>query len=300
MKPVVVIGANGQLGYDLCELKVGTERDVIALKRADVDLRDHPAVDALLESIRPAVIVNTAAFHKLDACEADVEQAFAVNALAVRNLARAAERLGARLVQLSTDYVFDGNSEVPYPEDAAPNPINAYGASKVSGEFFVRNLCSQHLIVRTSGLYGVAGSSGKGGNFVQTMLRLGRDKGVVSVVTDQVLSPTFTRDLAEMIWRLVDADAQGVVHVTNSGSCSWYEFARSIFELSGVPAEVRPTTTSEMGGGPRRPAYSVLANTRLENLGFGLLRAWRAALRTYLEGPGEASQEILGVKSATN
>jgi dTDP-4-dehydrorhamnose reductase len=300
MRPVVVIGANGQLGSDLCHLEELTKHDVVPLKRSDVDLRDHLGVDALLESIRPAVIVNTAAFHKLEACEADMEQAFAVNCFAVRNLAQVAERLDARLVQLSTDYVFDGSSQTPYSEDAAPNPINTYGTSKIGGEFFVRSLCSQHLIVRTSGLYGVAGSSGKGGNFVQTMLKLGRDQGVVSVVTDQVLSPTFTRDLAEMIWSLIEADAQGVFHVTNSGSCSWYEFARSIFDQSGVQAEVRPTTTSTLEGGPRRPAYSVLANTRLEKLGFGVLRPWRDALRDYLKTAAQDSQETLGVKGATN
>ena len=142
----------------------------------------------------------------------------------------------------------------------------------------MRSLSRRHLVIRTSGLYGVAGSSGKGGNFVQTMLKLGNAQSIVSVVTDQVLSPTFTQDLAGMVWRLIEADAEGLFHVTNSGACSWHEFAQAIFEISGVQAEVKPVTTNEMGTGVRRPAYSVLANDRLDDSGLGRLRSWRDAL----------------------
>ena len=303
--PIVLLGANGQLGTDLSRQFQSETRELVALTRQDVDVRSHEQVALTMERLRPGVIVNTAAFHKVEACEDDVEQAFAVNCIAVRNLARVADRLGSYLVHLSTDYVFDGEGRTPYAEDSPPNPINVYGASKAAGEFFVRNSCRRHLIVRSSGLFGLAGSSGKGGNFIQTMLRLGRERGVVSVVTDQILSPTYTADLADMIWRLVAAESQGVYHVTNRDSCSWYEFARSIFELSGVPSEVQPVTTASMNSTVRRPRYSVLANRRLESTGFGLMRPWSQALDSYLQaagvklGPGRAALQV-GVKGATN
>jgi len=286
MRPVLLIGANGQLDSDLLHEfgLVGTK--IVPMTRADLELRNHGQVAHVLETVRPSVVVNTAAFHKVEACESDPEQAFAVNCLAVRNLALVANRLDTHLVHLSTDYVFDGESSVPYGENAAPNPINVYGASKAAGEFFVRNLCRRHLIVRTSGLYGLAGSSGKGGNFIQTMLRLGRERGSVSVVTDQVLSLTYTADLARMIWRLVDLEAQGLFHVTNSGSCSWFEFARCIFALSGVQSEVVPITTASMAATVRRPSYSVLANRQLEKSGLGPMRPWVEALADYKQTAG--------------
>jgi dTDP-4-dehydrorhamnose reductase len=305
MARVALIGANGQLGTDLRKTFPSGAHELIPLGRIDLDVRDHDRTGQILGAIEPAVIVNTAAFHKLEACESDPDQAFAVNTTAVRNLALVADQMGALLVHLSTDYVFDGQATAPYPEDATPNPINVYGTSKLAGEFFVRSQCRNHLIVRTSGLYGLAGSSGKGGNFVQTMLRLGQQKGVVSVVTDQVLSPTYTSDLAQTIWRLVEAQARGVFHVTSSGSCSWYEFARSIFELSGVPAEVLPVTTASTGSTVKRPPYSVLANRRLDSGAFGSMRPWREALADYLlaaevrVGPRPAPQQV-GVKSAEN
>jgi dTDP-4-dehydrorhamnose reductase len=219
----------------------------------------------------------------VESSEGEVDAAFAVNAVAVRNLAIEADAIGARLVHISTDYVFDGGSRVPYTEEAAPGPLNVYGNSKLAGEFFVRGLCRRHLVVRSSGLYGVAGSSGKGGNFVRTMLRLGAEKGEVSVVTEKVLTPTNTLDLAGMIWRLVDGGAQGVLHVTNGGSCTWNEFARAIFELSGMQVAVHPTDSASVGSKARRPAYSVLDNTRLEREGYGAMRPWREALASHLK-----------------
>jgi dTDP-4-dehydrorhamnose reductase len=208
-------------------------------------------------------------------------------------------------VHFSTDYVFDGESDVPYGEEVAPKPINVYGTSKAAGEFFVQSLCRKHLIVRSSGLYGIAGSSGKGGNFIQTMLRLGHQNGVVSVVTDQVLSPTYTLDLAQKVWRLVEIEANGLFHVTNNGSCSWFEFARSIFALSGVNAEVRPITTASMAATVKRPSYSVLANKQIEKSGIGPMRPWIEALADYLRAsgaevgsrPGSVAEEV---KSAKN
>lgn len=298
--PAVVIGANGQLGTDLCRefSHYGSKGAMVPFTRADFDVRHHDRVADALEALRPSVIVNTAAFHKVEACETDVEQAFDVNCIAVRNLAMVAERVGARLIHLSTDYVFDGESSLPYSETESPNPLNVYGTSKAAGEFFVRNLCSRHLIVRTSGLYGLAGSSGKGGNFVQTMLRLGRERGDVSVVNDQVLSPTFTLDLAQKIWEVAAADAQGVYHVTSSGWCSWYEFARAIFELCEMQVSVHPIDTSSSGSPVRRPRFSALANARLESEGFGPMRSWKEALASYLQAVNQPV--VSGAQSGHN
>ena len=281
MSSILLIGANGQLGSDL-----RTRSGVISVTRAELDITDHRRVATMLRESRPDVIVNTAAFINVETSEVEVEAAFAVNAVAVRNLAIEADTIGAYLVHISTDYVFDGAAKAPYSEDAATGPLNVYGNSKLAGEFFVRALCRRHLIVRSSGLYGVAGSSGKGGNFVRTMLRLGRERGEVTVVTDQVLTPTNTKDLAEMTWRLVDGGAQGVVHVTNSGSCTWNEFARAIFELSGMNVAVHPTDSASVGSKARRPAYSVLSNARLEREGYGVMRPWREALAGHLQALG--------------
>lgn len=289
-KPVLLLGANGQLGSDLSRELRSLGWPLIALTRSDVDLRNHDQVFNLASAAKPELIVNTAAFHKVEACEADPQQAFAVNCLAVHNLAQTANRIGACLIHVSTDYVFDGETDVPYAEEASPNPVNVYGTSKLAGELLVRNICERHLLVRTSGLFGIAGSSGKGGNFVQTMLRVGREKGSVSVVTDQTLSPTYTADLAATIRKLIEARATGVFHVTGSGQASWYEFAQAIFEIAGLTVEVRPIATSATNPTVRRPRYSVLLNRRLEAEQFGLLRSWREALGDYLYQSGVTTQ----------
>jgi len=279
MPRVVVLGANGELGTDLCqefEWLDGTE--LVALTHDDLDICDHEAVAKTLASIRPDSVINLAAFRNLESCEEDLETAFAVNSSAVRNLALICDNAQARLVHLSTDYVFGGDQHTPYRENAPLNPLNVYGVSKASGEYFVRNLCRNHLLIRTSGLFGT-----KGTNFVETMLRLGKERGWVSVVTDQVLSPTSTQDLVPTMRELVDRQAHGVYHITNSGSCSWYEFAKGIFELSDTGVEVLPTTTEALGAGVLRPSYSVLENHRLKEIGIPPLRPWREALQGYLE-----------------
>lgn len=280
---VLILGAAGQLGRDLCRVFRDSPLQVTGLTHADLDICEHARTRETLASLRPYAVINVAAFHKVEACEQDPERAFAVNCLAVRNLALACDQLGCHLVHISSDYVFGGDRSAPYGEDAPLNPLNVYGVSKAAGEYFVRNLCRRHLLVRTSGLYGLGGSSGKGGNFVETMLRLGRQNSSVSVVTDQRLSPTWTLDLASMLRRLVEAQAMGVFHITNRGSCSWYEFAEAIFEISELAVAVHPTTTASIASPVGRPAYSVLGNHRLEKEGFGALRPWREALKSYLE-----------------
>ena len=283
MERVVILGAKGQLGIDLCQEYEASGEEFVPLSHADVDVCDYGQVAAILASLWPSAVINSAALTNVEACEENVEETFAVNCYAVRNLARVCGELELLLVHLSSDYVFGGDQMTRYAEDSAFNPLNVYGVSKAPGEYFVRNLCQKHLVIRTSGLYGLAGSSGKGGNFVETMLRLGQERGEVSVVTDQVLTPTYTYDLASKIRELVGRGAQGVFHVTNSSACSWYEFARGIFDLWDPRVEVKPTTSADFGSTVRRPTYSVLDNRRLREEGLSILRPWPLALAAYLE-----------------
>ena len=286
MSRLLLIGANGQLGSDL--LKKFNERGshVTVATRKDFDVCDANLTRNFIEEAAPDVIINTSAFHKVEACEEDAQLAFAVNTLAVRNLADVAARVGAVLVHFSTDYVFGGARREPYEEECQPDPINVYGASKAAGEWFVQSRSDRNLIIRTSGLYGQAGSSGKGGNFVQTMLRSGREKGKVAVVDDQHLSPTFTEDLAYAVADLIEKSASGIYHVTNSDSCSWFTFAKAIFEEAGMRVTVHPITSAASRSKVRRPAYSVLGNARLEREGLRVLRSWREALPEYLRLSG--------------
>jgi dTDP-4-dehydrorhamnose reductase len=278
---VAVIGASGQLGSDLAEEFRQPEFECLTPSHLELDVCDHAKAASTLRSLKPSVIVNLAAFHKLEACEADPEQSFAVNCHAVRNLAETAENLGALFVHVSTDYVFGGDDSLASDEQSLPNPLNVYGVSKLAGEYFVRNRCRRHLVIRTSGLFGRRGSSGKGGNFIETMLRRS-EAGPVKVVNDQVLSPTSTRDLSKMLVRLIGTGGTGLFHVTNSGSCSWYEFALRIFALANRTVDITPISTALSGSTARRPRYSVLANKRLKDQGFGALRPWEDAVSDYM------------------
>jgi len=277
---LLVIGASGQLGTDL--VKVMDDWDLVPITHADLDICDFVYTRKVIEEKKPDVVINTAAFNRVDDCEEEVSKAFWVNAFAVRNLAQVCADLDCILVHISTDYVFDGRKKEPYTEEDPPNPLSVYGASKLTGEYFVRNICPKHFVIRTSGLYGVAGSRAKGGNFVETMIRLAREGKPIRVVNDQVLTPTYTKDLAQKITELSQTEAYGLYHITNSGQCSWYEFASKIFELVGVKPDFRPTTTAEFGAKAKRPAYSVLAHEGLMRLGLGDLRPWQEALAAYL------------------
>ena len=292
--PILLIGATGQLGTDLRGALPAAA--LVPLTRADLDVTDPDAVARALDAHAPAWIVNTAAFHRVDDIERDessARQAFAVNAEAVGDLARACARRQARLLTLSTDYVFGGGAPGPYGEDAHPDPVNVYGQSKLEGERRVRAASPDHLVVRSSGLYGVAGSSGKGGNFVETMLRLAREGRDIAVVDDQVLAPTYAADLAAGISRLLAANAPGgVYHLTNAGACSWFDFARRIFALCGLAPKLLPTTSAAYGAPARRPAHSVLANTRVAALGLPALRAWPEALAAYLRAKGHRTAAV--------
>jgi len=276
----LLIGAGGQLGSDL--VKALAHEDLIALTHGDMEVCDPAGVRAAIRSRAPQVVINTAAFHRVDDCEREPERAFAVNALGVRNVALACKEQGCVLLHLSTDYVFDGHKGSAYDESDAPRPLNAYGISKLAGEFFIRYLLDRYYIVRTSGLYGVAGSSGKGGNFVELMLRLAHEGKEIRVVNDQTLSPTYTVDLAQALAQLIRTERYGLYHITNSGECSWYQFAAKVFELAGVSAHLEPTTTAAFGAVARRPTYSVLAHKALLAAGLPEMRPWPAALAAYL------------------
>lgn len=279
---VLITGGNGQLAYDL---KRALDRhEVHSLNRLQLDICDYAQAAAQVQAIQPDVLINTAAFHRVDDCETQQESAFATNAIAVRHLAQLCAQQDALLVHISTDYVFGGRAErFPLTENDPPTPLSVYGTSKLAGEHLARLTWRRTLIVRTCGLYGVAGASGKGGNFVQTMLRKAREGAVLRVVDDQECTPTATKDLAQKIAWLVTQDLAGIVHVTNAGSCTWYEFAKAIFALTGVDAALSPTTSKEYVTPATRPPYSVLAHKRLADLGQDDLRPWQAALAEYLK-----------------
>ena len=273
----VVLGAGGQLGGDLVPRLPG---EVVPLTRAGADLtRPGPLRDTLRE-LRPDVVVNCAAYNFVDRAEAEPEAAFAVNAWGVRHLAEICRDLGCLLAHFSTDYVFglDEGRSRPYREDDAPGPVSVYGLSKLAGEYVARAVCPRHLVLRTCGLYGRRGSGGKGGNFVETMLRLAGQGKPIRVVADQVCTPSYTVDVAAAAAALIQAGRCGLYHLTNSGACSWHDFAEAVFALAGVEANLTGITSGEYGAAARRPGYSVLSMAAYEALGLAPVRPWREAL----------------------
>ncbi len=252
------------------------------LTHEDLELGDLARVREVLGAIRPDVVVNTAAFHNVPRCETMAEQAYALNAIAPGHLARTCTELDARLVHVSTDYVFDGLKQAPYVETDRPNPLNVYGMSKLAGEYAVLNNGDRHQVVRSSGLYGIRPCRAKGGNFIDTMFKVAREKPEVRVVDDEVLTPTFTADLAAQIRILALDGPPGLYHVTNDGSCSWYEFARVIFDFGRLDTPLHPTTVTAFAAPVKRPFYSVLENAALKRAGLDRMRPWREALADYM------------------
>jgi dTDP-4-dehydrorhamnose reductase len=228
--------------------------------------------------------VNTAAMHNVDKCEQDPRKAYAVNGVGSRNLAQVANDLGALLVHVSTDYVFDGNKKAPYEETDAPLPLNVYGNTKLAGEYYVRSIAKRHQVVRTSGIYGTEPCRAKGGlNFVELMLKVAHEKGIVRVVDDEFVSPTFTAEIAEQMVALSRSDLNGLFHGTAEGSCSWFEFAREIFALTGTKVILEAAAPGEFPAKVPRPKYSVLENRALKSHGLNRFRPWQEGLRRYLD-----------------
>ncbi len=277
---VLIFGAGGQIATELARSLEGDQ--VLALAHAQADIADADAVERHARMFRPELVVNCAAYHRVDECEDEVGRSFGVNAVAVRNLVRTANGLGAVLVHFSTDYVFDGALRRPYRETDPPNPLSIYGMSKFAGEQIVRRYAQRYFLIRTGGLYAPAGSRSKGGNFVETMLRLARDGRPIRVVNDQVATPTSASDLVQDLVPLLRSGRFGLYHMTNTGSCSWYEFAKEIFRLARVPADVRPVSSAEFRAKAHRPPYSVLDNYALRQAGLTDLPPWEHALAAYL------------------
>jgi len=278
----VVIGATGQLGSDLVRT-FDRPGELTPLSTRDVDILDPAATRSTLEALRPTCVLNTAAYNLVDRAEEDGRSAFALNAEAVGSLADVCQSIGARLVHFSTDYVFDGAKRTPYLETDPPRPLSVYGESKLAGERLALERCERAVVFRVCGLFGLAGFLGKGkGNFVETMLRFGREGRPLRVVSDQVLCPSYTLDLARKVWAVLPKATHPVYHLTNAGQTSWYDFARRSLELAGVAADLTPVTATEYGARARRPAYSVLAHANLAALGEDDLRPWDQALVAYV------------------
>jgi dTDP-4-dehydrorhamnose reductase len=276
----LVAGAHGQLGRDL--VAVLKSEVAWAGGRAELDVTDWEAVSSVVRRVRPDVIFNGAAYNKVDGAETETGRALEVNALAPGLLARAAASVGALFVHFSTDYVFDGLSKTPYREDDCPAPLGAYGVSKLAGERLVLASPGEHLVVRTSSVYGRGGNRQKGGSFIERILEQARAGQPLRVVSDQTFSPTYAPDLAEAAIALVRAGARGLLHVTNAGSCSWHEFAQKCLALAGIDAPVAAISAAELGLAARRPAYSVLDSSRYHELGMAALRPWPDALAASL------------------
>jgi dTDP-4-dehydrorhamnose reductase len=282
---VLITGARGQLGTDLTE-QLEDRATVHALGHAELDIADFDAVARVVAELDPDVVFNCAAYHNVDLCETTEDQAFHINGAAVKRLAEACREHGAKLVHLSTNYVFDGRRDEPYGEDDTPAPRSVYAISKLAGEHAALAYGDGALVVRGAGLYGLHGSGQKGGNFVTRMLERARSGEQVRMVSDQRLQPTFTRDLATALIEAVDQDATGLLHLTASGACSWLEFTEAIYAIAGVDVEIEAVTTS---GGVDRPLNGVLARTRADEMGLTPLRDWREALEDYMQRAGYAS-----------
>ena len=287
-RPVAILGATGQLGSDIVRAAAAAGIEHVGLGHPDVEVTDAKQLGATMDRLRPAVVINSAAFHQVDRCEEDPAEAYRVNAVGALLVARAGAAVGARCVFVSTDYVFNGRLEPAkmYLEDDATEPLNVYGASKLAGEQLVAQTLDNHLIVRVSSLFGVAGARGKGGNFIETILKKAREGGPLKVVNDQWMTPTYTDDAGAAIIRLATGDATGVVHVTNPDSCTWHAFASEAVALARLSVPVEAVSVSSFPSKVRRPRNSAMATERLSALLGRSLRPWREALRAYLAAKG--------------
>jgi dTDP-4-dehydrorhamnose reductase len=275
---VVVTGAAGQLGQDVVKELARKNHEVLAVDRELLDLTIEKDVLSYINEVKPDVILNCAAFTNVDAAEENEDTAYQVNAAGTEYLAKAAKQVGAKLLHISTDYVFDGTAAEPYEVDDVTKPLGAYGRTKLAGEELLQKHVENFFIVRTAWVYGVYGQ-----NFVKTMLRLGEERGEVGVVHDQVGSPTYTVDLARFIVELMETEKYGIYHATNNGVCSWYEFAVEIFKQAGLKVTVNPLTSDQFPRPAARPHYSVLSKKKIEEQGLTPLRDWKEALTAYLE-----------------
>lgn len=287
---LLITGCDGQLGKELQEIirlgksqlgeiaAIYRDAEVFAVDVTDLDITNHAQVETIMEKERPEIVINCAAYTNVDGCERDKDSAFQVNAIGAMQLAKACEKYQAKLCQISTDYVFEGNSNIPYCEYDRCAPTSAYGASKLMGEEYTRDFCSRYFIVRTSWLYGKYGK-----NFVKTVIRLMNEKHQMTVVNDQFGNPTYANDLAHHILKIILTENYGIYHCSGNGVCSWYEFAQKIAELAKVEGEVFPCTSTEYKTPTKRPAYSALDHVMLRCTVGDEMRHWEDALEAYFE-----------------
>jgi dTDP-4-dehydrorhamnose reductase len=286
MRRILVIGAKGMLGRDLVEILRSSSRvdqhldcEILGWDIEEIDIQEEKNTITKIESLRPNIVINIAAYTNVDGCESHDEKAFAINAEGMRHVALGALRCRAKVVYLSTDYIFDGKKREPYLEDDPPHPLSVYGRSKLRGEQYVQEMVEDALIVRTQWLYGKYGN-----NFVASVLRQAREKKVLSIVNDQVGSPTYTIDLSRAISVLIQCDARGIFHVVNSDLCTWFAFGQEILKLSGMEGvRIVPISSEELGRPATRPLYSVLNTEKLKRETGMTLRPWSEALKAYLQ-----------------
>lgn len=278
---VAIIGADGQLGTDL--VKCFKKHQLFSLFYPEFDITKPEEVNKTLSELSPEVIINTAAYHRVDECEKNPSKSFAVNAVAVRDLAFICQKIDSVLVHFSTDYVFDGGKKAPYVEEDMPHPLSVYGVSKLAGEFFVKNILKKYFLVRTCGLYGKAGCWGKGTNFIDTMISMEKEGKTLKIVDDQVVTPTSTAELAPRIEELIETNHFGLYHLTNEGQCTWFEFAESIFRNLGKEPHLTPIDSQTLGANAKRPSFSVLENEKAKKVGLSKFSHWEIALQNYLE-----------------
>jgi len=286
---ILVTGAKGQLGSQLCRMiKEGKselgpispeykDAEVTGIDLEDLDITDLEKVKAFLNNLKPDLVINPAAYTNVDGCEEHMDLAFKANSIGARNMAIACEEAGAKLLHISTDYVFKGNGKVPYREYDLPKPVSVYGKTKLLGENYIRNFCSRYFIVRTAWLYGYNGK-----NFVYTIMKAARDRGSLTVVNDQRGNPTNAEDLCYHILKLGLTDEYGIYHCTGSGECSWYDFASKIVEYSKINCTVTPVTSDEYKSAAKRPSFSSLDNMMLRATVGDEMRNWEDALKCFI------------------
>lgn len=280
---LAVIGANGQLGTDLLEV-LSKDHDVTGLNHADIEITEIDNVRDVLSRIKPAIVLNTAAYHIVPEAEKFPAKAFQINGIGAMNLAKVCQDLDIRLVHYSTDYVFDGKKQKPYTEDDRPNPLSVYANTKLSGEYFALNYCDRSYTIRVSGIYGKVPCRAKGGNFITTMIKLANEKPEVRVVNDEILTPTPTWHIAKNTAALIRTDAFGLYHMSCEGQVSWYEFAKVIWETLQLKTPLHAASVKDFPLVVKRPFYSVLENRNLNKLGINEMPEWKDALIQFLKG----------------
>lgn len=291
---VAIFGSTGQLGSDLVKvLRESGSFEVVPLKHEDADCTDAEAVRKVLTATLPRIVINSAAYVRVDDCEDRAQEAFQVNAIGAWHIAKTCAEIDALCVYVSTDYVFDGTKSTPYVESDPTCPINVYGASKLAGEHLVRRAAPRWLIVRMASLFGKTGARGKGGNFIETVIAKAKAGEPLRIVNDVRMSPTYSYDAAQAVAQLLQSDASGLLHLTNRGGCTWYELAVAILSMMGLSTRIEPVSSASYPTKAARPENSSLASERLDGILAAPLRPWRSGLAAYLLERGHISSPAL-------